>query len=54
MANNLGDLKDETLNKTPGNMQAEVQVEKKADTLKKVQALTLGNTLVYMEAMAIK
>ena len=45
MANNVADLKAETLNETPGNVEAEVVVETKADTLKNVRTWTLGKTM---------
>lgn len=54
MANNVADLKAETLKETPANVQAEVLLQTKADTLKNIHAWTLGNKLLKMLAEAVK
>ena len=48
MANNVTVLKFETLNETPENVQAEVLVKTKVDTLKNIHPWTLGNKLLAM------
>lgn len=48
MANNVAVLKFETLKETPENVQAEVLLKTKADTLKNIHSWTLGNKLFTM------